>query len=342
MTKATICIPSNRPLAATIEPLWSAIDYAAATGMQVVISDNSGDPDKREYFRSAPEHVIYIPDAPAFAPDNLLSAITAVDSEFVLMLGDDDFISRKTSAEPFDFATVANDVVGVKPRIEIWSPKLGLTDVNDFTIDGDNAAARVLEYTRKMRGGNSSYYSFYRTSEIRPLFELHRKFHPTHTGNSDFAFVYALAASGKIVHDGTTTIRYNNERWDNLESSSASFEQIFAHAGLPAQAAAYMLLFHFLDSYVLILRQDSSLPLIERYKAAYAVAMVFLKRLIFRTLERPAAYRLCADLLGPLQAAVESEDPDLDLIFHIAGLIADRLKPGLKSQYDQYLRVAIG
>ena len=65
--------------------------------------------------------------------------------------------------------------------------------------------------------------------------------------------------------------------------------------------------------------------------------MVFLKRLLFRYDERPYLYGAASDLMEPLRGAVESRDPDLDQFFHLAGLIADRLKPGLKQQYDRYL-----
>jgi len=166
VTQATICIPSHRPLETSLEPLWSAITYAEARGMKVVISDNSGDPIKRDYFAAAPAHVTYLGDGPDDAAANVLSALSAVTTDFVLLLGDDDFMDAAGDAPAFDFASLAADVVGVKPRIEIWTRDKGVTEVNDFTLDAIDPAQRVLEYARKMRGANSSYYSFFRTAEI--------------------------------------------------------------------------------------------------------------------------------------------------------------------------------
>jgi hypothetical protein len=337
---ATICIPSNRPLIESVEPLWSAINYAEATGMKVVISDNSGDVEKREYFAAAPEHVRYISDGPENAAENVLSTLACADTEFVLVLGDDDFISRTEGAIPFDFASLPTDVVGVKPRIELWSKDLGIYNLDDFAVDADNAAARVVEYYRSAKQANTTYYSFFRRREFTDIYRLFVEQHPMSAGYSDWAIVYALVASGKVVHDPLTTIRYDNSRWENSENAIKALENLYEVAGLPPEARIYGLLFHYLDSYVLILRENSSLPLLERYKAAFAVTMVFLNRLLFRAAETPSNFTPESDLVARLKAEVEGEDPDLDKIFHIAGLIADRIKPGLKADYDRYLVTA--
>lgn len=341
VTQATICIPSNRPLETCIEPLWSAIGYAEARGMKVVISDNSRDPIKRDYFAAAPEHVIYIADGPEKGAENLLSALSAADSEFVLVLGDDDFISAIDGMPAFDFSDVADDVIGAKPRIEIWSEKRGVIDVDQFTVDEEDAAQRVLEFTRKLKGPNSTYYSFFRREPLLGIIQLFVAHHPMQAGYSDWASIYALAASGKIVHDPSTTLRYDNSRWDGADTALKSLDRLLDDSELPPEASYFMSLFHFLDAYVLMFRDGPELPVIERYKAAYALAMVFLKRLIFRVSQSPADYAIASNLIPHLAEAVNSDDPDIDKMFHIAGLIADRVKPGLKQQYDAYLLAAI-
>ncbi|UVC11410.1 hypothetical protein IHQ71_13025 [Rhizobium sp. TH2] len=337
MTLATICIPSNRKLVEAVEPLWSAINYAAAAGMKVVISDNSGDAEKKDYFSTAPSHVTYLPDTPEHGGANLLSALRQAESEFVLVLGDDDFINFVDGGTPFDFSSLPADVVGVKPHIELADGKGGVSATDTFTIDGGDAAARVLEYTRKAGKANTTYYSFFRRSVLMGVNEPFIAHHPLSPGYSDWATVYALAASGRIVHDPRTVLRYDNSRWDDMETAGASLDRFYGDTGLPPETRLYMSLLHFLDIYVLMFRQTSNLPPIEQYKAAYAAAMVFLKRLLFRYDERPFLYVAASDLMEPLRAAVESSDPDLDHFFHLAGLIADRLKPGLKQQYDRYL-----
>lgn len=341
MTQATICIPSNRSLETSLEPLWSAINYAEARGFKVVISDNSRDPIKKDYFAAAPEHVLYIADAPEVPTENLLSVLAPVETEFILMLGDDDHVFPTHGAAPLDFSSVADDVVGVKPRIELWDADRGVERVNIFGIDGNTAAARVIEYTQKMQGGNSTYYSFFRTTVFRSLMEFQVRHHPTNVGNSDFAFVYGLVAAGKIVHQPDTTVRYDNVRWRDPVSASIAMDALFDNAGLPRSARSYMLLFHFLDSYVLMFRDGFVLEMVERYKAAYALSHLFLHGFLSRTAETPADFSAASDLIPHLAEAVNSEDMDINKMFHIAGLIVDRLKPGLKQQYDQYLLAAI-
>jgi hypothetical protein len=339
MTKAAIFIPSNRKLEQSIEPLWSAIGYAQARGINVVISDNSGDPDKREYFAAAPSHVTYLADGPEVGPENALNAINGTDADFVMMLGDDDSIAVNEAHVPFDFSQLTNDVMGVKPRIEIVSGAGEVIDINMFAVEAPDAAGRVIEYSRKMNGGNSTFYSFFRRDAFHSLLDILARRHPTRVGNVDFAIVYALVAAGRIVHDPSTIVRYDNSHWDDEASASESMNGIFLSAGLPESARQYMLLFHFLDAYVLMFRKSSALPPIESYKAAYAVAMVFLKRLVYRMKETPFLYHDASDLVGPLELAVESADPDLDLIFEVATRVADRVKPGLKQQYDHFLQV---
>jgi hypothetical protein len=324
-----------------MEPLWSALNFAQRCGMAVVISDNSGDAEKRAYFENGPSHLTYLANGPAGAATNVMAALSAVDTEFVLILGDDDYIDLADGAAPYDFSTLAADVIGVKPRIELVSANRQRVSVNDFSIDETDAATRVLEYTRKMRGGNSSYYSFFRTRQIAAIHGLFAAHHPTRIGNADFPIVFALVAAGRIVHDPATTIRYDNSRWEDVETASAAILDLFAEAGMPAEARSYMLLLHFLDSYVLMLREDAGMEPIDRYKSAYAVIMVFLRKFLMRVAETPQDYELVADLTPPLGQEVEKADPDLDRIFHIAGLMADRLKPGLKERYDGYLLAAV-
>jgi hypothetical protein len=337
----TICIPSKRPLETSLEPLWSAINYAEARGYKVVISDNSRDPIKRDYFAGAPEHVRYIADGPDNAAENVLSALSEAESEFVLVLGDDDFINASEGSAAFDFASLSGDVTGVKPRIEIWSKEHGVTDVDQFTIDEGDAAQRVLEFTRKLKGPNSTYYSFYRRELLSGIMQLFIGHHPMQAGYSDWATVYALVATGKIAHDPSTTLRYDNSRWQDADAALETLDSLLAASELPPEASHFMSLFHFLDAYVLIFRDGPDMPVNQRYTAAYALAMVFLKRLVFRASQTPVDFVLASDLIPHLAEAVNSEDMDINKMFHIAGLIADRLKPGLKQQYDQYLLAAI-
>jgi hypothetical protein len=342
MTSATICIPSNRKLAESVESLWSAINYAATAGMKVVIADNSRDPDKKDYFSTAPSHVTYLADTPEHGMENLISALRQAESEFILILGDDDYLNFAEGGTPFDFSALAADVVGVKPHIDLMDGKGGKSATDTFSIDATDAAARVLEYTRKVGKANTTFYSFFRRQVLMSVHETFLAHHPLVPSYSDWALVYALAASGRIVHDPQTVLSYNNSRWDDMETAGETVDRFYADVGLPPETRLYMSLLHFLDIYALMFRQGSNLAPIEQYKAAYAAAMVFLRRLLFRYDERPFLYAAASDLMEPLRVAVETDDPDLKQLFHLSSLIADRLKPGLKQQYDHYFQAAAG
>jgi hypothetical protein len=337
----TICIPSNRKLAQSRQSIDAAISYATERGFRVVVSDNSRDPEKAAYYAAGPAHMRYISSAPAHPTDNVISSLDPVGDGFVLMLGDDDVISSTGQSDPVDFAALPSAVIGVKPKIEIWSQCSGVTAINDFEIDESQPVNRVFEYASKSRGGNSTYYSFFRARPFKDAYLSFARHHPARIGNGDWSLIYAMVAEGRIVFDPSTCLRYDNARWEDPDKSFMVMKTLFADAGLGPEALRYMLLFHFMDSYVLILRAGSTLPLMERCKSAYAAGLVFLKKFMKRVSQYPADFAPAMDRLFPLRAAIESDDPDLEGIFEAAGLVADRVKPGLKKAYDQFLLAAV-
>ena len=127
---------------------------------------------------------------------------------------------------------------------------------------------RGCPFTRKAGKANTTFYSFFRRDVLMSVHETYLAHHPMLPGYSDWALVYALAASGRIVHDPQTVLRYNNARWDDMETAGENVDRFYADVGLPPDTRLYMSLLHFLDIYVLMFRQGSNLPPIEQYKAA--------------------------------------------------------------------------
>ncbi len=336
----TLCIPSNRPLTSSREPLSSALSYAQGAGYLVVISDNSRDPQKADFLRGRP-NLVLLENGPLDGAQNMLRAFEAASTDFVLPLGDDDFIAPIAGKDRFDFKALDGEYVGVKPHIEVFSAASGTIRINDFSLDGSNASDRMMQYATLIRGDNSSYYSFFRRSEFLSLCKLFVGFHPLKSGISDWSMVLALAASGKWAHDPSTRLRYNLGRWEKTAGIEAAHGEIIAKAGLPSVAKAYIGIFHFLDCFVFVLRHSSLLPLTERHRAAKSAAILFLRGFLRSAYQRPEDFPLCADILALFIEAMSRRDPDLDLLFALSIKVADRLKPGLKAGYEAFLQAGL-
>ena len=63
MTQLTLCIPSNRDLQRSACAIETALIYADKRDCRLVVSDNSGDPEKRaRYENSHPRLTYVVPD----------------------------------------------------------------------------------------------------------------------------------------------------------------------------------------------------------------------------------------------------------------------------------------
>ncbi len=328
----TICIPSNRPLALAKGPLESAIRFAGARNYRVVISDNSGEGAKFAYFSDVPEHVTYLTGATPTPIENLLACVNAAETEFILMMGDDDYVEAVAGEAEFDFTAVGTDVAGVRPLMEVFAIGEGVLQTSTFTIDADSAADRMYEYRQKVDGNNTLYYSYFRRDDFSELSRLLAR-HPIAIGDMDWSLVYSLLSNGKVLYDGSTLFRYDIGKWRWREGIDASIEAIYQTAGLPREAIAFEHLFHFMDSYVFAFRRTSRLSEIERIKLLYACAVIFLGHMLRVADEQPAKVIGFEREIAMLRAALKEPDDYLVNIFEVCARIAERLKPGLYEQY---------
>ena len=328
----TICIPSNRPLALAKGPLESAIRFAGARNYRVVISDNSGEGIKLAHFANMPDYVTYLSD-PSLPPNaNMLACLDATETEFILPMGDDDYVEAVDGAPDFDFAALPPDVAGVRPLLEVFAVGEGVLRTHTFTIDADSAADRMYEYRQKVSGDNTLYYSYFRRSDFREIAGLLGS-HPIATGDMDWALVYSLLANGRVLYDGSTRFRYDIGKWRWAEGIAASVEAIYQRVGLPREAIAFEHLFRFMDSYVFAFRRTSRLSDIERIKSLYAGAVIFLGHTLHTAENQPAKFIGYEREIAMLRAALKEPDDYLVNIFEACAQIADRLKPGLNEKY---------
>lgn len=329
----TICIPSNRPLSHARGPLESAIVFAASRNYRVVISDNSGEASKYAHFGDVPDHVTYLADKELSPTENLVACLRNADTDFVLMMGDDDYVYAVDGEAAFDFSSIAADVAGVRPRMEVFAVGEGVLRTDTYTIDAEGAADRVYEYRTKVNGDNTFYYSYFRRDDFGEIAGLLLD-HPSAKGDMDWALVYSLLSNGKVLYDGSTRFRYDIGKWRQAEGVGVVTEAIYKKAGLPDEARAFERLFRFMDCYVFAFRRTSRLSEIERIRLLYCYATVFLGDLFRKAASHPNEFSGFEHEIAMLQAVTKGPDDYLVNVFEVCARIADRLKQGL---YDKYI-----
>ncbi|MEA3535177.1 hypothetical protein [Rhizobium sp. CC-YZS058] len=333
LRQLTLCLPSHRPLSAARSSIESLLRFGEETGCRMVISDNSGDPEKREAFEGRSPHLIYLVPEGDDPLDNLTTALSAVETEFVMPMGDDDWIRTGEGVALPDLSTIAPDVAVIRPETEIWAEGR-VVDINRFTIDGSSAEARMLDYVRKAPATNALYYSAFRSRIFLPLMQSFAAGHPTRGGYCDWAVMFTLLACGRAIHAPGILYRYDLGRWTSSVSLQESKRSLFAAAGLPAEAENYSALLTFLDLYTLLSIRALPLGAQERDQALGASLSVSLGAFVAAVRARPCDYDEVAVYLTELLA----EETELNGIFALALMIADCLQPGLRERYVRFFQ----
>ena len=336
-TPVTICIPSNRDLAGSQRSLDSAITYAAQRGFRVSIADNSGDKAKAAYYASTAPHVRYLISDSEDAASNMVVAHRDVTTEFVMPMGDDDFLVSEGSVPVFDFSQLPADFVGVRPTHDIIARDEGVLRSFDYSIDGDKPSARVQEYASKMSGNNTLYYSFFRRHHFDEILVLYLQNHPTRLRDGDIALVNSLTAAGRIAHDGSTRYGYDIGRWRTRAGINEAVLEFYQDAGFPDSAVEFASLLHFVDSYILLFRPGFPGDEVERIKTIYAYAISFVGPFLQKVQAKPELIVGIEPLVEELRQATSTPDEHLENVFDAALKIVDPLKPGLRLAYAQWL-----
>lgn len=338
MTLLSIAIPSKRNLANSVRSLESALIYAEKADCQVIVADNSGDPEKRRRFEHASPRLIYLDTTDHDAMQNMMAALGRVDTPFVLPMGDDDEVYLLDQPPRLDLRAIGDDVIGVRPVTMAWSLNDGVRSVDRFTVTAPDADDRIRQFAQSSRNVNSLYYSIYRTSLFRGLFQQFDRHHPTHGGYCDWAIVTCFVASGRILHDPATIFRYDLGRWADKSSLEESKLTLFRQVGLPDEAERYSALLRFIDTHCLIMWKDLPLSDDQRYRALVLNAQMALSAFV------PAVEAKPGDFHAEARAFAERSHgfSDLGQAFAMALPVVDRLRPGLGAQYADFLAAVTG
>ena len=271
----TICIPSNRNFTDAKPSIDSAINYCKSTDANLVVSDNSEDIEKKKILKrlNLPFVNCYF-DNPKIAIENWLYASNKSKSSLTMILSDDDLIFN-IKKEKYDYKNLKrNNIIGIKPIISLWNESVGIYKNNTFNLNEEDPLERVLNYKEKCLRDNTSMYSFFDTNILNNLLTIFL-YHPTRGGYTDWAFMLAMASSGKILHDASNLLIYKNNNWfGNKQYIKKKKEDLFIKAGLGARGLLYSHLFRAVDSLILILRHNSP---ISRNLLVITAKIIFLK-----------------------------------------------------------------
>lgn len=333
----SILMPSNRDLARSRRSIETALAFCEKRDALLIVSDNSHDPEKQRLLKNASPRLRYSQPADDTPHTNLRSVLNAAETEFVMMMGDDDELFVSPKDIPLDLASLPSDCIGVRPLIAVMNAEGRVMRVKDFAIVDETPGARVMRYNDKSGGDNAAYYSIFRRRPFADLVRFFLDHHPLKAGYCDWALACAMFSYGKLPYDPGVVFKYNYHQWDSEEKIGSQVQSIYAAAGLPETAQNYKLLLLYLDFLILALRKGS--PLDEAGKrnlmqqAGWPILAGFLKKVG----SEPHAFDLqTREFVGKM-----ADETDVDRQFRLALDTVDGIQPGLSERYRAFHRVAM-
>lgn len=336
MAQLSLCMPTNRNFASSRAAIEGALAFSESRDAVLVISDNSGDPEKENHWRDRSPRIRYSKASGTTAFENFLATIRAADTPFVLQVGDDDAIAFDPSVPAVDLASLPPDFIGVRPKTEVTVTGAGVVRLKEFGIDAETPSMRIREYSQKAGGDNSGFYSIYRREPYLGLISLFAEHHPIRGNFTDWAMAMALFAYGRMAYDPGIIYRYNADQWSTPQKIERKNQELYAAVGLPPDTKDFMPLLTTLDLFVFLARPGTPL---DRPQAMDAVGIVcgdILNGFLNQVIRKPEDY---SEKMRYLVEMAGKESNALDR-FHLALVMVDELKPGLKDAYLAYFKTA--
>lgn len=336
MTQLSIFMPSNRNFKASRSAIESALRYAEKADCRFILSDNSGDPEKRRHFEHCSARMTYVVPPNDDALLNHMTALAQVKTPFLMPMGDDDEIYLLDGEPRTNLADLPADVIALRPRTHVWTIEKGVIQTERFAISSADAGERLREYNEKTKGNNSIYYSLYRTEPFRELFRLFVDHHPTRGGYCDWSLSFSLIAGGRVLYDPATVYRYDLGRWATTQSLADTKALLYRQVGLRDEAERYTALLRFLDVDCFLEAQFLPLTMPMRHNAKAMNARIALATFLRKVKAEPQAYD--ADVPGIAEAI--GRTADLSAVFEQCLALVERLSPGLGDRYVRFRQAA--
>lgn len=334
----TICIPTNRTFELLEPTLLSALNFCETTKSQLILSNNSLDKNKENKLNQFKSSNVKVFKGPTIGVDNWYNAVKRSESLYTLILCDDDIIFNLTKSKVNYEQARKHNVIGIKPTISLWNKNVGIYKENNFHLDSEDPLERVLNYAKNCSGNNTSMYSFYDTNILKDLLSVFL-YHPNRGGYTDWAFMLALASSGKIIHSPKDLLIYRNNNWFDIKSNLIKKERdLYLKAGIGNRGILYSYLFKAIDAFILIFRRNSPIS----RKILLETAKVVLKRnlnLFLKNFEKNKIYYKNEEIIAISKINIEK---DLFTIFYDLLEVIITFKKDLGDQYKHFYLNAIG
>jgi len=233
--KISLIIPSNRKSYSAMARILECASLDPSR-FEVIVRDNSEDEAKRALLSSIDSptlRLFTVPNRGAF--ENPIEALRLATGDFILFLGDDDWLSARgieqlhaLAAREIDDATVA---CFTGTYLIQTSTQSGLFRYPD--LDSDNAAKRVASYF-EAKAPNVLYYSAVRRSLATFCFSLLEQL-PYKFSYHDQLIAMLYLALGRTLQVDQVVYFYDLGEWETSEKSLAKDRAMYVDAGLPLE-----------------------------------------------------------------------------------------------------------
>ena len=339
MNKLSIYIPSHGTYEASLQTLEECYALSRREGVEVVVSDNSGDPSKSDaWLPKRDESFKYLISPFRANGANVRNAFNTTSGQWVCFVSDDDQI---VALQGFDINGLVDSegIVGYCPTMALHSEEHGIYRVSNMSLHQATPIERVRHYLENNGGANSTLFSCFRRDIIADLYR-DTELHPTDGGYFDWAIVLAIASSGMAISYPRLLYIYNNRNWLTTQQIKKNTNRLFSEVGLPDENAQILTAHLALDSFTLINRSSCNLRAADKLAAGeFALNSYFLS--------------LCNALLDPMVDSVMPSNR-LRLCRRLAGwaantpqriaallAIIDEWNSGLAEKYIEFMREII-
>jgi hypothetical protein len=276
MNKLSIYIPSHGTYQASLQTLEECYALSRREGVEVVVSDNSGDPLKSHaWLQKCDESFKYLVSPFQDNGANARNAFNATSGQWICFVSDDDQIVALQGFNVNDLADTEG-VVGYCPTMALHSEEHGIYRISNMSLSQSTPIERVRHYFETNGGANTTLFSCFRRDVMADLVR-DVELHPTGGGYFDWAIVLAMASSGLLIHHPKLLYIYNNRNWLTVAQIEKNTRRVFSEVGMADENSQILSAHLALDSFTLINRSSPNLTAADKLIAGeFALNSYFL------------------------------------------------------------------
>ena len=335
--KLSICIPSHLPLEGSRHTIESALHLNRFHSFEVIVSDNSKDPEKKRIYEPQSSATFRFIDSGFDDPmENWNEALRNASGDYICFLSDDD---QLVALPGFDASNceVSAGAIGFRPTMACYTERDGVHRLTNFGVQGSKAIDRVNSYLTQHGGVNTTLFSFFESRLIKTVYDEMRSFHPYNNGYSDWAWVLGLISTGPLISNPSLLYLYNNRNWSTNEDIERNVTRTFTDAGLPKEAAFVLPLLLALDSLGVICRASSPVDIDEKRDAGLFAVEVYFKSFVQRLRDTAPGGGVINSKLKFARELVNDSSTTIDKLA-ASLLITEQWIPGARDAYLSYYR----